>query len=253
MFYEIKGKGIPIVFIHPPLLTSANFRYQMEHLSKKYQVITFDIRGHGGSSPSMEPITFPLIAQDILALIDHLKINKIFLCGYSAGGNIALDFLQRYSERAFGGIVISALSEEKDFYLKLRLKAAKALSNPTTMNILSSMVSKSNSESKSSFDQIRKTSRQGTAQNIKQYYDYTLNGNFGKELRSIEAPVLLLYGAKNTTFHKHAYELHAHLANSELIFLESAKHQIPTKEPQKLHDAIHKFIQSYKRENPFMI
>ncbi|MDF2651943.1 MAG: alpha/beta hydrolase, partial [Paenibacillus sp.] len=44
LHYETRGDGVPIVFIHPPLLTSANFRYQQAQLSDEFQVITFDIR-----------------------------------------------------------------------------------------------------------------------------------------------------------------------------------------------------------------
>ena len=58
-------KSIPIIFIHPPLLTSANFIYQMEDLSRNYQVITFDMRGHGRSSYSTRAITYELIVEDI--------------------------------------------------------------------------------------------------------------------------------------------------------------------------------------------
>lgn len=47
LYYTVKGKGIPIIVIHPPVLSSINFIYQLEGLSRYFQVITFDIRGHG--------------------------------------------------------------------------------------------------------------------------------------------------------------------------------------------------------------
>lgn len=102
LYYTVKGSGTPIVFIHPPVLTSVNFKYQLEELSKNFQIITFDIRGHGKSPYSPEPITYPLIIEDIIRLLDHLNINKAFLCGYSTGGSIVLEFLLTFPERALG-------------------------------------------------------------------------------------------------------------------------------------------------------
>lgn len=132
MYYETRGEGIPIVFIHPPLLTGINFMYQLEHLSKKYKIITFDIRGHGQSGYSSRVIDYSLIVEDITLLLNELKIKKAFLCGYSTGGSIVLEFLQMHSERAFGGIVISGMSEVNDYYLKLRILIAVGLSTKKT-------------------------------------------------------------------------------------------------------------------------
>ena len=75
LHYSVRGKGVPIVFIHPPVLTSVNFQYQMEELSEEFKVITFDIRGHGRSQYSRQPVTYPLIIEDIkhlLAVLDRL-------------------------------------------------------------------------------------------------------------------------------------------------------------------------------------
>ncbi|HAS00985.1 MAG TPA: alpha/beta hydrolase, partial [Brevibacillus sp.] len=47
--YEIKGEGLPILCIHPPLLTGSIFYYQQKELQDRYKVITVDLRGHGRS------------------------------------------------------------------------------------------------------------------------------------------------------------------------------------------------------------
>ncbi|CAH0294529.1 hypothetical protein SRABI96_04382 [Peribacillus sp. Bi96] len=44
LYYSVKGKGIPIVFIHPPVLTSVNFQYQMEELSEEFKDCMKDCR-----------------------------------------------------------------------------------------------------------------------------------------------------------------------------------------------------------------
>src|SRR5690554_6750965 len=95
MYYHIEGKGIPVLFIHPPLLTSANFLYQRQ-LSEQYQIITFDIRGHGHSESSKTPLTYPLIVNDMIQLLNLLEIEQCYVCGYSTGGSIALEAMLTY-------------------------------------------------------------------------------------------------------------------------------------------------------------
>ena len=97
----------------------------MKELSNDFQVIAFDIRGHGRSSCSKQPLTYPLIAEDIERLLDHLNIPKAFICGYSTGGTIALEFLLSKAERAWGGIVI----EVSDWVLKNKIGLAIPLPN----------------------------------------------------------------------------------------------------------------------------
>ncbi|MEH7385684.1 alpha/beta hydrolase, partial [Bacillus sp. JJ1521] len=69
-------------------------------------------------------------------LLDYLGIDKAFLCGYSSGGSIVFEFLQSYSERAFGGIVISGMSEVSDWYLEKRISLARLLSKPRMIGLL---------------------------------------------------------------------------------------------------------------------
>lgn len=248
LYYEVKGEGIPIVFIHPPLLTGSNFMYQIEHLSNKYKIITFDIRGHGKSGYSSQPIDYFLIVEDIILLLDKLKIKNVFICGYSTGGTIVLEFLQKYSERAFGGIVISGMSEVKDFYLKSRIKIAVNLSNEKTLPILTFAIARGNSETQQCFKRLKNDAAKGDAMNIKQYYQYSLAYNCTSQLHNISLPVLLIYGTKDKAFHKYARILEEKIPNNELVFLENEHHQIPTKAPEKLHASIQKFIRSYIRE-----
>jgi pimeloyl-ACP methyl ester carboxylesterase len=95
LYYESVGNGPAIIFIHPPLITSRVFQYQMEDLKHRYQLILFDVRGHGFSNPSHQPVTYPLITQDLCRLMDHLQIEKAYLAGYSTGGSVALNALHR--------------------------------------------------------------------------------------------------------------------------------------------------------------
>lgn len=250
VFYSVAGDGIPIIFIHPPLLTSANFTYQMKELSSTFKVITFDIRGHGRSRYSKQAITYSLIVDDIRHLLDHLGIKKAFICGYSTGGSIVCEFMLTHSDRALGGIIISGMSEASDMYLRKKISLAKNLSNPKSLSILASAIAWGNADNQEIFKLMYSEAVKGDPRNIKQYYHYSLHYNCTNLLGKINLPILLVYGTKDKSFHQYAQLLHEKLPRNQLKFLEKERHQIPTKAARELNQLITQFlIQGDKRQN----
>ncbi|MFF2447975.1 alpha/beta fold hydrolase [Neobacillus sp. NPDC058068] len=241
IYYNVIGEGIPLVFIHPPLLTSANFKYQVEELSQKYKVITFDIRGHGQSGFSKQPITYQMIANDITQLLDHLKIEKSIICGYSTGGTIVLEFMLTHRERALAGVIISGMSEVNDFYNEKRIVIAKLLSKIRAKKLLGFAISWGNSNTFQIFKHMYREALKGDTRNIAQYYNYCLHYNCTQQLHSIVLPTLLIYGSKDKAFHRYAKILHEILPHNELKIIHE-KHQIPTKAAKELNQLIDEFV-----------
>lgn len=250
LYYSVKGKGIPIVFIHPPTLTSVNFHFQVEELSKDFQVITFDIRGHGRSSYSSQPITYPLIVEDIKRLLDHLEIQQAYVCGYSTGGSIVLEFLISSPERALGGILIGGMPEASDPHLRKKIALGVKLAHAGAVPLLAWSISWSNSKNTLKlFNKMRTEAQKGDAQNIEQYYQYSLKYNCTNQLHQISLPVLLIYGKKDKPFHKYAKQLHQQLPNNELTYIEKADHQIPTDAANELNELISHFAKSHQTKS----
>lgn len=242
LYYTVKGSGTPIVFIHPPVLTSVNFKYQLEELSKNFQIITFDIRGHGKSPYSPEPITYPLIIEDIIRLLDLLNINKAFLCGYSTGGSIVLEFLLTFPERALGGIAIGAMPDVNDDYLRKKISLGIKLSSKGAINLLAWSISWNNSNNIKLFKNMFSEAKKGDYRNIEQYYRYSLKYNCVNQLNEIKLPTLLVYGKKDKPFHSYARQLHEKLPQNELCFIENVDHRIPTKAAKELNRLIFQFV-----------
>ncbi len=244
LYVTSKGNGIPLVFIHPPTLTSVTFDYQVEELSKYFQVITFDIRGHGRSVYSSLPITYPLIVEDIKQLLTYFQIEKAFICGYSTGASIVLEFLLTAGERALGGVLISGMSEvsEKDNLLTNKISLGIKLANAGLINVLAWSISLSNSPNQKFFRKMVTTSIKGDARNIKQYYQYSLHYNCTDFLGSIQLPTILIYGKKDKKFHYYAKVIHDKIPSSELQFLENTNHRIPTKAATVFNNLLIQFI-----------
>lgn len=244
LYFSVIGKGEPLVFIHPPVLSSNVFQYQVKELSHLFQVITFDIRGHGRSTYSNLPITYPLIVEDIKKILDHLKINKTYLCGYSTGGSIVLEYLLTSSERANGGIIVSGMSEVNDKKLKRLIKIGAKLARIGAVTPVALSISKGNSNTLKEFQSLYKEAKKANKKNIEQYFQYSLNYNTTLQLGNIHLPTLLIYGEKDEEFSTYAKILHDHLPVTELTFIENVSHQIPYKAPKELNKRISQFIKN---------
>ena len=250
IFYEVNGKGIPVMFVHPPVLTSVTFTHQVDELSKTMQTIIFDIRGHGKSGSSWKTLTYPLIVEDMIQLLNELQIDKVFLCGYSTGASIVLEFLLTHPERAFGSVLVGALSEVRDSSLKRKISLAAMCAKISAVKPLAFYVTWSNSDNPKLFWKAFKEAGKGKAKNIEEYYRSSLKYNCTARLPEIKNPVLLVYGAKDHGFHPYARLALKNLPHSQLVFVPDVKHQIPTKAANELNLLIKNFVVQTMERSP---
>lgn len=240
--YTDKGVGTPVIFIHPPLLTSENFYYQVKELQTQFRVITFDIRGHGYSDVSNESITFHLIVKDILALMDFLNIDKTYLCGYSTGGSIAIEGMCIDPDRFDGCILVGAQSDANDWFLRNEVKIAISLCRRSGYKLLSYAISKGNSNNKQLFSRLYNSALLGNVDSWKQYYEASLQFNRTSDLPSIKTPCLLIFGEKNKSFHRYVKKLQDGLPDYQMHWVKGAKHQIPTKNAAEMNATITQWL-----------
>ncbi|MBD0724960.1 hypothetical protein B6A10_07200 [Flavobacterium sp. L1I52] len=98
LYYEELGKGEPLIFIHGHSFDHSEWDPQFFEFAKKYRVIRYDCKGYGYSDMPKEGLEF-LHVEDLLKVMDYLKIKKAHLVGLSMGGFIATDFLALHQDR----------------------------------------------------------------------------------------------------------------------------------------------------------
>jgi 3-oxoadipate enol-lactonase len=99
LFYLSKGEGYPVILLHDLFEDHLHWSVIQDALSEHFQVISVDLRGSGESSISSKHFTIEECAEDIIALVDHLKLKKFHLVGDSFGGAIAQTLAHKYPER----------------------------------------------------------------------------------------------------------------------------------------------------------
>ncbi|MGB6536703.1 MAG: alpha/beta hydrolase [Xanthobacteraceae bacterium] len=99
IWYATFGHGAPVILLHGGLANSNYWGLLVRALAPHYQVIVMDSRGHGRSSRDARPYGYDLMAADVLALMDYLKVSKAALVGWSDGAIIGLDIAMHHPAR----------------------------------------------------------------------------------------------------------------------------------------------------------
>lgn len=99
LYYAAIGKGSPVVLLHGGLANSDYWGLQVKALASRHEVVVVDSRGHGRSSRDTRPFGYDLMADDVVALLDHLKIRRADIVGWSDGGILGLDLAIRHPDR----------------------------------------------------------------------------------------------------------------------------------------------------------
>jgi pimeloyl-ACP methyl ester carboxylesterase len=99
LWFASFGEGDPVVLLHGGLGNSDHYGDLVKALAAKRRVIVLDSRGHGRSTRSAHGISYAKMADDVIALLDHLSIERAAVVGWSDGGATALDLAIRHPDR----------------------------------------------------------------------------------------------------------------------------------------------------------
>lgn len=95
LYYEIRGQGHPLLFIHAGIADCRMWDPQWEALANRFTLVRFDMRGFGRSEQPGVPCS---LTDDLASLLAYIGIDRPFVVGSSMGGSVALDFALEYHE-----------------------------------------------------------------------------------------------------------------------------------------------------------
>lgn len=110
MYYEVHGEeGTPLVLLHGGVMTiDLTFADLMPTLAQKHRVVAVETQAHGRTADIDRDITYPNMAGDVVALLDHLGIDHAHVLGHSMGGGTTLELAVSHPDRLRSIVPISA-------------------------------------------------------------------------------------------------------------------------------------------------
>ena len=99
IYYAVSGQGSPVILLHGGLANTDYWGNQIKALAPHHTVIVMDSRGHGRRTRDSRPYGYDLMADDVVALMDVLKVPKADIVGWSDGAILGLDLAMRHRGR----------------------------------------------------------------------------------------------------------------------------------------------------------
>ena len=108
LFYEEQGQGEPVVLLHGLALDGSIWTEMVSLYADQARFIVPDLRGHGKTETGDANGSLEQFADDLAALVDHLRLQHFTLVGHSMGGYISLVFAEKYPEMLDGLVMVTS-------------------------------------------------------------------------------------------------------------------------------------------------
>ncbi len=248
LFYlDSGGTGTPVVFLHANTGSSRVWEFQIPVFTAAgYRFVTFDRRGWGRTTTDPGGSNPGTAADDLLALLDRLGIDRIHLIGTAAGGFVALDFALSYPQRLRSLVFANSIGgvEDKDFTeLGRRIRPPQFDALPPEVRELGPGYRAGHAEGTQKWVDLEKISRpegpRAPAQPLKNHITLAM-------LETIKVPTLLLTGGADMYAPAPVLRLFAaHFKGAETVIVPDAGHSTYWEEPEDFNRAVLAFIKKY--------
>jgi pimeloyl-ACP methyl ester carboxylesterase len=207
MYYEVHGAGTPLVLLHGGGSTiETTFGKVLPSLARTRRIVAFEQQGHGRTADvAGRPFSFEQSADDTAALLEHLKIDKADLFGFSNGGNIALQVAIRHPAKVRKLVVASAMYKKDGLYPEVWefMKRATLENMPKELQEAYRKVAPHPEQLQTFHDKC--------AKRMLDFKDWQ-----PEDLRAIAAPTLLMIGDADSVRPEHAVEMFRLLPHAKL-------------------------------------
>lgn len=250
LYYEITGKGQPVLLIHGLGSGARDWGMQVPFLSQNFQVVTFDVRGHGQSDKPPGPYSIPLFASDTIELIRSLDIAPVHVIGISMGGMIAFQMAVDAPEMVKSLLIVNSgpefiLRSPKDILrglqrlLIVRLFGMRKMGEALSLSLFP----------KEEQGELRRLFVERWAENDRQAYMNSMRAIVGwsvaDRLGEIDCPTLVIAADQDYTpvCLKEIYV--AKIPQAELVVIADSRHATPVEHPEQFNKFLMEFLSKH--------
>lgn len=246
LYYEIKGKGEPMIFLHGIGGTHNMFLPQVEVMSRFTQTITVDLKGHGQSECIKTTNYLDVHCQSILDLMDHLQIEKATFVGLSYGGIVTQMFATKYPEKVKKMVLIDTYGHvlpRTKSQLSLTLFGLFILGSTMLPYKMLTPLFKQYEQWDLAYETMCYNYKTRKRMHMMLQLIEVVGKSFLKKLRQLNTPSLVIVGDAFSSVVEKSVEIYDNLPNSELVIVENSMDPSNLCAPNVVNRAILAFIQ----------
>jgi 3-oxoadipate enol-lactonase len=251
--FDTENSKEPLIFVHAFPLNSGMWEIQVNEFSRDYRVITYDVRGFGESKQYNNQFMMEHYADDLINIIDELKLERVNALGLSMGGYIIQRAILKRRE-LFKSIVLADTRLERDSNegLILRASAIQKVLNGQREEFLEgflvNLLSKDNFQNKELILFIKSlisvNTDEGIAGALLALATRTDNTN---AFDDYDLPVLVLVGRDDAlTPVECAQKIKDSFKNSDLAIIENSGHLSNLENPDSFNNYLRIFLEKHK-------
>lgn len=240
VYYNIQGpeSALPILLSHGHAAATQMWSDQVEAISSKYRIITWDLRGHGQSDCPEDPALYSvgLTVDDIAAILDDCNIERAVIGGHSLGGVMAFQFQLKYPERVAAMVILSSGPGFRNDAVRDKWNAGcERTASSLEKKGLAALAKSSEVHGEWHSDVWGLIH---AARGIMTHEDSQMIDNLG----NIDVPVLVLVGAQDTAFLGAADYMERKIPDVEKIIIENAGHAANLHQPLLFNQRVMSFL-----------
>lgn len=247
LYYEITGKGAPLLFIHGLGSSTRDWEEQVNYFASHYQVIVFDVRGHGKSAKPNGPYSMKLFASDTAKLLQYLGITRPHVVGISMGGMIGFQLAISQPQMLKSLVIVNSQPEFIVRTCKERIQVWQRFLTVRLlgMRMLGKLLAK-RLFPKPEHENLRRVFIRRWATNDPRAYRESMQAIVGwsvmEQIGDIDCPTLVIASDADYTPLRTKQAYVEQLPHGELVVINDANHAVPVERPEQFNAVLEAFI-----------
>lgn len=239
MYYEMTGDGEPLIYI--PAAFAFSGITDFPELSKRSRIVQVDLQGHGRTADIDRPLSFDQHVCDVLALMDHLKIERANFFGWSYGGLISMLIAMRHPDRAGRVATYGSLFGAPQDAIRPEMFGPSVEQRPD------------GAAHRHARDHYARVAPDPDHWPViwRKLMDMAPHAFTREELASVKHRVLVALGDNDFIRLEHALYAYSAIPNAELAVIPDASHFLLYERPWKLEPVVAEFLAAPDERLPF--